>query len=379
MRCGVEESHMSVQMFELALSMSASTISDLFKWLSSHVDHEFAVGLLGRWGLLGSGKTEHGDRRWDVKRLVWSSGNREGFQRNKFYASHRTSGGRRTFWHMDFWTLESQDVFLEGEIGSPICSDIEEAPPGSLSPSFSLVFSKEKRLGYMLWLDNFCRENPDEFVCLGGPGMRNVSTAAIQYRMSGVPVFCHSKSGECVRASIANALHAAGHDDSAEAVLLRGKIAVRSLGEAQKWLERNLGRFRLCKVQHSMLKSTEKWLEESGEGVFLVRLKGSDSEGAGVDNVVAVDANRSIVLDCVEKLVLRLQPGVLAACVGDGKHLDEVAEVRRLEVQKSGKGKNNRRKSRPKRREEKKKEVGHVVRKAVCRRKKRAIECEDEE
>ena len=140
-----------------------------------------------------------------------------------------------------------------------------------------------------------------------------------------------------------------------------------------------MGRFRLCKVQHSILVSTQTWLEERREGVSLVRLKGSDSQGAGIDHIVTVDANRSIVLDCVEELALRLQPGVLAACVGDQNDLDEVAEIRRLEVQKSGKGKNNRRKSRPKRREEKKNELEHGVRKVGIRRKKRAIECEDEE
>ena len=76
----------------------------------------------------------------------------------------------------------------------------------------------------MLWLEKYFRENPDEFVPLGGPGMRNTSQATLQYRISRVPVFCHSKSGECVSASIANALHAVGHDDSAEAVLRKGKF-----------------------------------------------------------------------------------------------------------------------------------------------------------
>ena len=77
--------------------------------------------------------------------------------------------------------------------------------------------------------------------------MRNSSEATLQYRISRVPVFCHLKSRECVRASIANDLHAVGHDDSAEAVLQKGKILVWSLGEAEKWLERHMGRFILCK------------------------------------------------------------------------------------------------------------------------------------
>ena len=143
-RCGIEESHMGMQMFEQGLSISPSSVSVLAEWLRSHMDHEFAVGLLGRWGFLSSGTTEHGDRRWDVKRLVWGSGKREGFQLNKFYASHRTTGGRRTFWRMDFWNLEAQDAIMQGELGSPICSDVERATSGSFNPPFSLVFRKGK-------------------------------------------------------------------------------------------------------------------------------------------------------------------------------------------------------------------------------------------
>ena len=144
MRYGIEESHMSMQMFEQGLSISPGSVSVLVEWLRSHVDYEFAVGLLGRWSLLNSGTTEHGDRRWEVKRLVWSSGNREGFQPNKFYASHRTTGGRGTFWRMDFWTLEAQDAILQGELGSPICSDVRRATHGSFNPHFSLVLRKGK-------------------------------------------------------------------------------------------------------------------------------------------------------------------------------------------------------------------------------------------
>ena len=140
-----------------------------------------------------------------------------------------------------------------------------------------------------------------------------------------------------------------------------------------------MGRFRLCKVQHSILESAERWLEERRDCIFLERLKDSDREGAGIDHVVAVDANKCIFLDCMEELALKLQSGVLAACVGDGNDLDEVAEIRRLEVQKSGKGKSDRRKSRPNHREEKKEELDHGVRKFVFGRKNGAIECEDKE
>lgn len=64
--------------------------------------------------------------------------------------------------------------------------------------------------------------------------MRAPYQVAVQCRIAEVPLFWHSKIVQCVRDSIANALGASGFRDSAEAVLMKGKICVKSLGEAQK-------------------------------------------------------------------------------------------------------------------------------------------------
>lgn len=95
--------------------------------------------------------------------------------------------------------------------------------------------------------------------------------------------------------------------------------------------------------------------------------------------MLVIDANNSVVLDYVEEVALEVRPGVLAACPGDGNIIGEVTEVRTLELQKTGKRKNNRRKARPKRRKEKKKNTYHVLQKAGFRRKRRTIKYDDEE
>lgn len=84
--------------------------------------------------------------------------------------------------------------------------------------------------------------------------------------------------------------------------------------------------------QSPVLESREKWLEGWKERIFIVCLKGSDRDGAGIDHVLVVYANKSVFLDCVEQVTLKLRLCVLAACLGDGNSIDEVAEIRRLEV-----------------------------------------------
>lgn len=136
--------------------------------------------LLGRWRLLSGGSSEYGDRRWDVKRIIWSSEDQKRFQGYKFYASSRIIGGRRTFWRIDFWTFESQGAMAVDRAGSPMNSDVERSASGSSSPSFSVVLSNEKKLDYIVWLDKYCREHPGEFASLGGPGMRAPSRGTLQ-------------------------------------------------------------------------------------------------------------------------------------------------------------------------------------------------------
>lgn len=67
-----------------------------------------------------------------------------------------------------------------------------------------------------------------------------------------------------------------------------------------------------------LLEGTEKWFEVRKQGVFLVRVKGSEEDGGEIDHVVIVDASRGIVLAYVQKVALRLKNGAFSACLGRG-------------------------------------------------------------
>lgn len=73
-------------------------------------------------------------------------------------------------------------------------------------------------------------------------------------------------------------------------------------------------------------------MEKLKECVILVRLKGSDNEEAEIDNMKVVGVNKAVILDCAEKVFLRLQPDFLAAFLGDGHFIDEGAKTRKMEM-----------------------------------------------
>lgn len=185
--------------------------------------------------------------------------------------------------------------------------------------------------------------------------------------------FGYSENGECLRASLINALYSVGHDSAAETILLYCRILVRIIAEAHCCIEKNLSLFRLCKEDVSLLDGTEKELKAKKQDVFLVRVKGSEEDGGEIDHVVVVDAGRGIVLDLVEKVALRLKSEVFTGCLGRGSISTEEAETRRPEIQKTGKGKKNRQMSRAKRQEEEMRKPVRSVEKLGFKRRKKLI------
>lgn len=86
------------------------------------------VGGLRRLGLLqekmlGSEAVE--EKRWEIKRLMISSGNLGGLLLGRYYASHKRFCGSIKFWLMEFNTLQAQIILVEYE-ESPIKSDVKQ-------------------------------------------------------------------------------------------------------------------------------------------------------------------------------------------------------------------------------------------------------------
>ena len=56
-------------------------------------------------------------------------------------------------------------------------------------------------------------------------------------------------------------------------------------------------------------------MNDAKEGVFLVRLIGTDSMEETIDHVVVLDANGGLVIDLVEGFALEKRTGVFSTCL----------------------------------------------------------------
>ena len=329
---------------KLSLRMDASKAP--LAWLMERKGRKVEVAVMERWGLLNSvGLSDFEQRRWEVRRAVFSSGRTHDFRPGRYYASHRSVGGRKTFWKVDFHSLETSFVLMLDEAGSQITSDLEVVKrDGKLDLEVELVFGIQKRVEAMEWLDQYCTSHPDEVIAIGGPGHREVTELTQPYRTH-ESVFCRATHGECARASFANALRYVVGKVPALEMIRKGRIGVRSLAELQVWNEKNLGRCRLNKCDVSILEGHSKWMGDRVAGVLMIRIVAVGALGERLDHVVVLDAMKGHVLDPVERFALANRPGVLGACLGQGSDSFEVAQVRELHLQPVGKGKKNRKKS----------------------------------
>lgn len=82
----------------------------------------------------------------------------------------------------------------------------------------------------------------------------------------------------------------------------------------------------------------DDWMNDTKEGVFLVRFMGTDAMDVTIDHVVMLDANDGLVIDLVESSELKKRRDVFSACLGDIPESFDVGEIRRINIQPSGKG-----------------------------------------
>ena len=91
------------------------------------------------------GLSESDQRRWEVRRVVCASGKLHGFRLGQYYASHRSVGGRKTFWKVDFHTLEASVWSVLDLAGSLVTSDIEVTPNRQGTSEVELLFGTWKK------------------------------------------------------------------------------------------------------------------------------------------------------------------------------------------------------------------------------------------
>ena len=187
-----------------------------------------------------------------------ASGKLHGFRAGQYYASHRSVGGQKTFWKVDFHTLEAIFVSAVDAEGSPVTSDMEVVQrDGQVNLEVELVFGKQKKAEAFEWLDRYCTRHPDEFFVIGGHGHREVTELTKPYRTHEA-IFWRATHIGCARVSFSNALYCVVGEGPSLDMLHNGPLGVRRLVEMQIWSEKNLGRYGLRKCDISIFESHTK-------------------------------------------------------------------------------------------------------------------------
>ena len=143
---------------ERARSLLSHQVDDfavVLAWIRDKPERKLDVSFLRPWGSLSIKEaSEEGFQRWEVKPIVLGSGNVEGFRAGCYYASHRSHGGRKTLWKVDFHTLEMQQVSIPNSLGSPITSDVDVSYSAEVNgPLVNLSFGSKKQVTHFEWLD----------------------------------------------------------------------------------------------------------------------------------------------------------------------------------------------------------------------------------
>lgn len=331
---------MAYDKFSQNVGLKRGAAESLIKWLEDRTGKTLTNEDIVRLGFLDDQDAvqqhcEIDEKQYQIKRIVYASGERHGWERGRFYASEREKGVASSFWMMQFHSMDLSRLRItelnERCPGSPINSDIEDNAGGW---TVALHIDKETRVNILDKLEAWLINHPDTFYHMTGPGNRGPSRKTKSLVVANEPVYCRSESGECVRATIINLINIKEGTATAKGLLEKGPVDDRCLGTSARWLEHNLGTYRLQKIELHYEPSA--WFKNRARGLFIVQLVGIDKHDEDIEHAVGIDCSRNLVLDPVESHALKLEAKTLKACVGDGFRFTKVKEIRELVEQPHG-------------------------------------------
>lgn len=259
-----------------------------------------------------------------------------------FIASSLRHGGLHTFWGIDFHTVTlirlPDEVARSTPRSREVCASVQRCTSG-----YSLSLSDVTRAKLQDTLENWCRSNPLRFARISGAGSRPSRPIPISM-LTTVRVYCRSPDGECMRASLANALWRLGSDDVGN-LLSAGRVPDDRFGSAASWLSEVLPQYTLEKRQ--TFGDPEPWLLRQTSSVFLVMLSAMDGDGDNLFHVVTVDCASTLILDPCETFALRLSSCALSMCMPNGSNVavSDVRFVRKRETSSSSRKDRRKRKA----------------------------------
>ena len=211
----------------------------------------------------------------------------------------------------------------------------------------------EDKWGLLMKLDKICVDNPGVVMRLNLSGARP-ENKWLENKQVDAFVFCHSKGVNCAGMSAINDLWEYSEDSKpdAEKLLELEPIAVKSLGGLHAWMEQNLGRYHLNKVEVPSVHELSGWIDalKNDGKLVILRLRGLTEQFDEVDHCVVADGRNGVIIDSYEEKKLELVEEVLQKCVGS---LIEVLDARELFVLLIGKRKRNGRRNETRKRTKK--------------------------
>lgn len=166
-------------------------------------------------------------RDWPVKRLAYD------LRRGSYVASHLMHGDLNTFWAYDRDTLNltraSNAVKSWSSDPRPLGSSLQKQGDG-----YRLHLAPETRELIKVMTLSFARAFPDKPVTVHAAGSRPSAIIADRHRLRHTSTFCQIVDSECLRSSIANAIHRFSYSDAVK-FLERGPIPDGRMGTVNRW------------------------------------------------------------------------------------------------------------------------------------------------
>lgn len=149
-------------------------------------------------------------------------------------------------------------------------------------------------------------------------------------------IFRHSLEAECIQTSVIHVIHLVHYVEAACDLFLRGPLPLMSLATLSRWLEYNVGLYRLRSPPFG--DEPRAWLLEQVEGVLIIRLTGF----------------RGVCSNCRSlRMYGRFSTTGLPF---NGFELDKISEIRSVELQQQRPDSNKKRRNNPEKRKRKRHE-----------------------
>lgn len=286
--------------------------------------------------------TSANGEKFAIESIVYGDGSSLGnlvLEDESWYASGTSDGGIESFHEIDPDTivLSTRGCNKGGNWRSRPLTQLARGVTVTDTPRVNIPANKRNNRAFkqrklrilaLAW----CMENKGFALTVGGPGARGVISNVSAYQITSFgSVYAQKAEGNCMESALVNAVDIVFGREIAQKVQDHFKEELPHITHLKEIMEllhklRISGRLQKIKHDSNYLQNPFKVIAEFTSGIYLVHLK----ETGIVDYVVAVDANRRIILDSQEKYPMSLNENVLRLCGGDSASNLTVHCVRRL-------------------------------------------------